>query len=161
MMTHGPPYANLDRTVRGDLVGCPHLLRAVMRARPLVHCFGHIHEAHGAQRIVWGPGVEAAARNPSTTIKEFRKSWADEIAADGITALARCPKVARTERCARVDVSAETGSRPIQRGRETLLVNAAVMDERNRPVNAPWLVVLDLPRASRTETETVTETETA
>ena len=45
LITHGPPYDHLDPTSKGDKAGCPHLLRAVMRTRPLLHCFGHIHEA--------------------------------------------------------------------------------------------------------------------
>jgi len=44
VMTHGPPLSVRDRTYRGEHVGCKHLLRAVARARPLLHCFGHIHE---------------------------------------------------------------------------------------------------------------------
>ena len=33
-------------------------------------------------------------------------------------------------------------------GRQTLAVNAAIMTGNNRPENAPWLIILDLPRAS-------------
>lgn len=47
LITHGPPYARLDKTDRGKLVGCPHLLLAAMNSRPLLHCFGHIHEGWG------------------------------------------------------------------------------------------------------------------
>jgi hypothetical protein len=32
-------------------------------------------------------------------------------------------------------------------GRETLMVNASVMDVRYRPVNAPWIVEVELPSA--------------
>lgn len=44
-------------------VGCEHLLRAVKRAKPLLHCFGHIHETRGAQVVSWnddGNGLEKA-----------------------------------------------------------------------------------------------------
>jgi len=45
VMTHGPPWRHLDRTSRGGVyAGCPQLLSAMERVRPLVHCFGHIHE---------------------------------------------------------------------------------------------------------------------
>ena len=33
----------------------------------------------------------------------------------------------------------------IDRGNATLMVNAAIMDDHNEPVNAPWLVELELP----------------
>jgi predicted phosphodiesterase len=47
LITHGPPFGILDRTSRGDEVGCVDLLAAVQRVRPRLHVFGHIHEAHG------------------------------------------------------------------------------------------------------------------
>lgn len=36
---------------------------------------------------------------------------------------------------------------PTKHGQQTLMVNAAVMNEKNEPANAPWLVDLDLPQA--------------
>jgi hypothetical protein len=45
-LTHGPPWTHLDRCDGdGYLAGCPHLLSALNRVRPRLHCFGHIHEA--------------------------------------------------------------------------------------------------------------------
>ncbi|KAF2190592.1 hypothetical protein K469DRAFT_811524, partial [Zopfia rhizophila CBS 207.26] len=51
MMTHGPPLGRLDKTYRGEPVGCEHLLRAARRCKPRLHCFGHIHEGWGAERV--------------------------------------------------------------------------------------------------------------
>ena len=64
VVTHGPPRGRLDNTVRGVDAGCPHLLRALMSARPLVHCFGHIHEGWGAERVEWSAGADGVAANP-------------------------------------------------------------------------------------------------
>jgi Icc-related predicted phosphoesterase len=47
LITHGPPRGILDRTWRGEPVGCDDLLEAVARLRPRLHVFGHIHEAYG------------------------------------------------------------------------------------------------------------------
>jgi Icc-related predicted phosphoesterase len=47
LVTHGPPYGILDRTARGQRVGCEELLSVVERLRPRLHLFGHIHEAYG------------------------------------------------------------------------------------------------------------------
>ena len=47
LITHGPPAGVLDRTFRGDLVGCRDLFDRVMEVRPRLHVFGHIHEAAG------------------------------------------------------------------------------------------------------------------
>lgn len=51
LVTHGPPYGILDTTYRGTGVGCASLRQHVLtRIRPLIHAFGHIHEAYGAAR---------------------------------------------------------------------------------------------------------------
>jgi hypothetical protein len=52
----------------------------------------------------------------------------------------------RQGRAAWVDVS-RNGGRELVFGRETLMVNACVMDVGYRPVQGPWLVDLDLERA--------------
>ena len=53
LLTHGPPHQILDRTIRGEHVGCEELRIAVERIRPRLHVFGHIHEAYG-QLVVDG-----------------------------------------------------------------------------------------------------------
>ncbi len=47
LMTHGPPAGVLDRCADGRRVGCEDLREAVERVQPLLHVFGHIHEAYG------------------------------------------------------------------------------------------------------------------
>jgi predicted phosphohydrolase len=47
LITHGPPAGILDRTERGEPVGCADLLAELERIAPRVHVFGHIHEAAG------------------------------------------------------------------------------------------------------------------
>lgn len=147
LLSHGPPYANLDRTTTGALVGCPHLLRALMRSRPLLHCFGHIHEAHGGQRIAWPPGPKSDdIATSSVTIKEFKKNWAEQISDDGIKRVGYDVGEAMRRGFVEVDVS-KTARRPVQRGAESLLINAAVMDVQYKPANPVWLVLVDLPEA--------------
>ena len=51
LVTHGPPEGILDRTNRGELVGCRDLLLRVYEVRPRLHVFGHIHEAAGRADI--------------------------------------------------------------------------------------------------------------
>lgn len=51
LVTHGPPAGILDRTFRGDEVGCADLLARVLEVRPRLHVFGHIHEAAGRADI--------------------------------------------------------------------------------------------------------------
>ncbi|KAL8911740.1 MAG: hypothetical protein Q9171_003132 [Xanthocarpia ochracea] len=57
VMTHGPPKGILDRCPQGN-VGCPNLLTAIQRVKPLMHCFGHIHESHGFKIVDWNETLE-------------------------------------------------------------------------------------------------------
>ncbi|PTB61635.1 Metallo-dependent phosphatase [Trichoderma citrinoviride] len=57
-MTHGPPWGVLDSTWSNENAGCPDLFRSIYRARPRIHCFGHIHEAWGAQLLRWKHNVD-------------------------------------------------------------------------------------------------------
>lgn len=49
LVTHGPPYEILDRTVLGggSPAGSRTLREKVEQVRPKVHIFGHIHEGYG------------------------------------------------------------------------------------------------------------------
>jgi Calcineurin-like phosphoesterase len=52
VITHGPPEGIFDRTENGR-AGCPYLFEAVARAKPRLHCFGHIHEGWGGRLVTW------------------------------------------------------------------------------------------------------------
>lgn len=52
VMTHGPPKGILDACPQGN-VGCGNLLQAIRRVKPMMHCFGHIHEGNGVEVIDW------------------------------------------------------------------------------------------------------------
>ncbi|KIJ14274.1 hypothetical protein PAXINDRAFT_176827 [Paxillus involutus ATCC 200175] len=64
LLTHGPPRSIFDRAIGDRHVGCPALLSHLskMQKPPLLHCFGHIHEARGALVHVWN--------SPSSTSEE-------------------------------------------------------------------------------------------
>jgi Icc-related predicted phosphoesterase len=118
VMTHGPPHSILDQ-VDGQNLGCPNLLRAVSRTRPLMHCFGHIHEGHGANLVTWKP--DGSVKNPSSA-----------------TPL-------ETEQ---INEYPYTNEWPIKSGQQTLMVNAAIMMNTSRgmkPNYKPFIVALDLP----------------
>lgn len=128
LLTHGPPAGILDQTSHGDEVGCEHLLRAVRRCRPRLHCFGHIHEGWGAQRTDWVEGRSVSLPVDRQQILNNRCAYVN-ISKDGGGNLA------------------EGRSKPLTFGEETLFINAAIMDVNYKPVNAPWMVDLDLPIA--------------
>ncbi len=52
LITHGPPFQILDRTVYDESVGCEELTKQVLeRIKPMYHIFGHIHESNGVCKI--------------------------------------------------------------------------------------------------------------
>ena len=50
LITHGPPMGKLDLTSTNEYVGCTDLMNAVLRVKPRIHIFGHIHEQYGIQQ---------------------------------------------------------------------------------------------------------------
>lgn len=129
MMTHGPPKGILDEVGGGGRmranVGCDALLTAVSRARPLLYCFGHIHEGYGAKLVTWKRKEE-----------EDKDKSGFGLGADAI-------EMMRDMRSVFPDV---LGFEPeVEFGRETLMVNAAVRNVHYFPSNAPWVIDLKLP----------------
>jgi Icc-related predicted phosphoesterase len=49
LITHGPPYGILDKTIDGRNVGCEDLMLKIMEIKPKISVFGHIHEAYGIE----------------------------------------------------------------------------------------------------------------
>jgi Icc-related predicted phosphoesterase len=52
LITHSPPYEFYDRTIRGESVGSKSLLIRLAEIKPLIHCFGHIHENGGKSEFL-------------------------------------------------------------------------------------------------------------
>ncbi|CAG8656781.1 1825_t:CDS:10, partial [Acaulospora colombiana] len=64
-LTHGPPHRILDRVYAGELVGCKALASRVEQIRPIIHIFGHIHEARGAIVHYWPEEPDQAQEESS------------------------------------------------------------------------------------------------
>lgn len=122
VMTHTPPLGHLDQVKNGGYLGCRSLQRAIARAKPRLHCFGHIHEGNGAERITWSGLLPDYDDEKSILHRQTFEASAESY----------------------VDVS-NTAQHPLQRGADTLMVNAAIMDHDNHPVQAPWVIDLELP----------------
>ena len=116
VMTHGPPQYVLDACASGN-VGCDNLLRAVSRCRPRLHCFGHIHEGHGAWKIAWTVDQAVIGRPAMRSSTRQKNSYPE------------------ADKC------------QVEFGKETLMVNAAIMNQWNKPTNPPWLLDLEMPSA--------------
>ncbi|KAF2465602.1 Metallo-dependent phosphatase [Lindgomyces ingoldianus] len=177
VMTHGPPRGIRDGTgtgMQGGVApgaGCAGLLAAVERARPRVHCFGHIHGAWGAEIIAWKRERAASAPIYSNLV-DAQRSWvvASLLPATKVTNSAgecslgppptrtlRYPSQSREEgHCCVVDISSD-GEHFVERGAQTLFVNAAV-ELRSRPPRMPWMVDIDLPVAGEEDATAAAET---
>ena len=65
LITHGPPFGLLDVAPNSTShAGCRELLVAVMRVKPRLHVFGHIHGAHGVFQTPQTIFVNAALLSP-------------------------------------------------------------------------------------------------
>ena len=50
LITHGPPFRVLDtESVLSSHLGCEQLTRAVLRTKPRLHVFGHVHGSYGRE----------------------------------------------------------------------------------------------------------------
>lgn len=89
LVTHGPPYGKGDLAPIGGRVGCEALLERVLRVKPFLHCFGHIHEGHGAGRL-WVDGV-------GDEVGPDEGWWCNAAVLDGQYRLAHKPQVLEVE----------------------------------------------------------------
>lgn len=50
LITHEPPYGTLDKPhILAKHAGCQYLLGAVLRVKPKLHVFGHVHGGYGRE----------------------------------------------------------------------------------------------------------------
>jgi hypothetical protein len=143
VITHGPPHAHLDMTYRGEQVGCPHLLKALDRVRPRLHCFGHIHEAWGAEIVKWKTDPEAVGGGRFGESSDILGSIVPGV--EGRQTPADPDAIKQRANYLNVSSGAE---RPLRIGDETLLVNSCIMDLRYDAKGSAWLVDIDLPLKS-------------
>ena len=156
VMTHGPPKGIMDYTDSRQRSGCPDLFEAIARARPRLHCFGHIHEGWGARMVTWRqqlterPSHFTDIDNDTSTIVEklsgFKHSKLD-------TPESRQEKSMREQyhwqqRC--YATTHCTGDAiPLEYGAQTLFINAAIQGTEEKPLQLPWLVELELKAVPR------------
>ncbi|CAI7644869.1 unnamed protein product [Penicillium bialowiezense] len=122
VMTHGPPKGILDYTNSGDRAGCSHLFEAIAQARPLMHCFGHIHEGWGAKLVKWRPQNSA------------KPSHLTDIDNGNSCLISRLANIKGKGK----------------RDADTLFINASMQGSEDLWIQPSWLVELELPAASWT-----------
>ncbi|KAL4887915.1 hypothetical protein BDV59DRAFT_189652 [Aspergillus ambiguus] len=135
VMTHGPPKGIMDITDSGSRAGCSDLFAAVSRARPLMHCFGHIHEGWGAKIVAWRRKI---CESPShlADIDNGKSVLIEKLS--GV-----CPGAKRTYQTSHCSGDPV----PLQQGTQTLFLNAAMEGTIDHPVHPSWTVDIELPKA--------------
>ena len=163
-ITHGPPRGVMDYTHGRERAGCPDLFAAIARARPRVHCFGHIHEGWGARMVTWREPPrtcddedDSASRKPthstafinteSPVVEKLSTLPLSKFDSDEDT-LRKAARHARLEeeRCIMTRHGAHDEF-PLRQGEQTLFVNAAIESAGENMVQRPWIVELELERA--------------
>ena len=153
-ITHGPPKGIMDYTYGRERAGCSYLFEAIARAKPLIHCFGHIHEGWGAKIVTWRnhggeqPTHFTAIDNDRSPVIEKLANLKPSRFDTSDDAEQRTQRVERykQERCCMTSHCAGDEF-PLERGKQTLFVNAAVTGTEDLPVQWPWLVDVELPKA--------------
>ncbi|KAI0838206.1 Metallo-dependent phosphatase [Hypoxylon sp. FL0890] len=157
VITHGPPRGIMDYTDQNRRAGCSKLFAAVARARPRLHCFGHIHEGWGAKLAIWR---EQISETPSHFTDIYHsKSVIVKTLSDLEQSLVNSPEIERNKMQEKsrfhqqgyIGTSHCTGDQaPLQAGSQTLFVNAAIEGVTEEyPRHLPWLVDIELPLASK------------
>ena len=153
VVTHGPTKCIIDYTYGGEREGCPNLFAAVARARPQLHCFGHIHEGWGAKLVHWrhdpseNPSHFTAVDNDRSVVIEnltgLKPSRFDPR--EAVEAKLKKMEHYTQERCCTTSHCAGDAN-PLERGAQTLFVNASVAGAEGLPTQKPWLLDIELPR---------------
>ena len=155
VMTHGPPMGIMDYTDARRRAGCPSLFAAVARARPRLHCFGHIHEGWGAKLVSWKDPV---LEKPSfmTDIDNDQSSVLEKLATikprkfdteDMLKEKADKEQRYREQRFCSTSHCKEN-SNALNDGQQTLFVNASIESIEEDRLQLPWIVDLDLNKAT-------------
>ena len=148
VITHGPPQGLFDR-VDGKRVGSASLFAAVARAKPQLHCFGHIHESWGAKMVTWR---EEIGDSPShfTSIDNDRSHVVEDYS--GIHRRKFDSPEMIHEKAGRLRTYQANGccvyDQPPTAGTQTLFVNAAIEGTEDEVQQPPWVVTIGLPLTS-------------
>lgn len=155
VISHGPPKGIMDYIDTKQRAGCPDLFGAIARARPRLHCFGHIHEGWGAKLVTWR---EQLTENPShfTDIDNDKSTVVEKLSGfqhskfdtpESKEEKSKKEQYHRQQRCY-ATTHCIGDANPLEYGAQTLFINAAIQGTEETPLQLPWLVELELPMAA-------------
>ena len=170
-ITHGPPKGVLDYTHdTRQRAGCEDLFAAVARAKPRMHCFGHIHHGWGAKKVTWRSEVSEKPShftdidNDKSVIVENlsgiyphkfdtpeilsqKESKRRKYVENGYCAAGSSIQPGGGEKEGDKDKSWGSEPEVEEESREqTLFVNAAIQGTEEEEQHLPWMVDIELPK---------------
>ena len=147
VMTHGPPRGILDYTDSRSRAGIPTLFEAVARAKPQLHCFGHIHEAWGAKLVTWREHLSDPPshftdidNDNSRPIDSRSRLYKGRYDTPNVIA----EKIKRRQAYETLGYR-EIENNAIRQSKETLFINAAIEGVEECQQQLPWVLNLQLP----------------
>ncbi|KAK2002273.1 calcineurin-like phosphoesterase [Colletotrichum falcatum] len=154
-ITHGPALGMLDYTAANPKAGCPGLLDAIARARPRLHCCGHIHESWGAKMVTWkenlaeeSTGTDGDCLEESSviaTLSDFNSLPADS--AEETARKRQFVKQSSLARCCEISLC-QDDQHALDFKSRTLFVNAAIQGAHGEAaLHYPWMIDIELPKA--------------
>ncbi|KAI8933408.1 hypothetical protein NX059_010023 [Plenodomus lindquistii] len=134
VITHTPAQGHCDMTTNIDMVGCAVLNKVVGRVCPVLHVCGHIHDARGVERVGWADDAVGDRAEGKAGSMASVEHWTDPGLGNKKLSL--------------VDLTAK-GGRKLDRGKETCVVNAAILGARQHGkamvLNKPIVIDIDVP----------------
>ncbi|KAI0201254.1 ser/Thr protein phosphatase family protein [Astrocystis sublimbata] len=155
VITHGPPHGIMDFS-QSRRAGCPHLFATIAKARPRLHCFGHIHEGWGTKLVGWRSRVSEQPThftdidNNNSKVIEKLSNITDtkyDTAEMRLEKLEIAQRLSQRGYCSTSHCAGD--DQPLERKQHTLFVNAAAQGLEGLLYQPPWLVQLELPLADR------------
>lgn len=154
VVTHGPPRGILDRTNNRERAGCADLFAAVAKAKPQIHCFGHIHEGWGAKMVAWRGTLSEKPSfltdiDNSTSLLVEQLGTLHESKFDSPEDVDAKKKKLNEYTLQKYCTASVVSVNKADYGKRTLFVNASIKgDSPDAELQLPWLVDVMLPRES-------------
>ena len=130
VITHTPPKFHCDESPSRGSAGCEALRQALWRIRPRLAVCGHVHEARGAETVVWDLG------SPNVRYKEIKSiEW--KLSEAGTKKQVRVDLTSRSQRPLLNDGAVgkvsrdEVAAQQRKRGQEVIDTGDAASDSRS------------------------------
>ncbi len=154
MIIYGLLKGILDYISSKKRASCSDLFVAIARTQPPLYCFGHIYKGYGVKLMTWREHIRERSNHLTDTdngrgmvIEKLSGLRASELDSEDL----KEEKIRKLEERRRdryyVTSHCQGDEHKIERGRQTLFMNAAIQGTEEEPVQLPWLVDIELLRA--------------